>query len=311
MRVSFLVQGNELLSKLESIEITDEIQRESTLLPGTDDFYIVELSKAGDSIEAAKDLAELRDNALSAGDCKLLDDEPSERFERDLFRQIALFERALRKLITLALCPKEGSLDVDLVSKLDKQSFGELFDALFVDIDFNNAVKSFVAKGSCKLEKRQILSKVTSMKENSVWSQTFSEGEMPIIEEQHRVIQDFRNDVMHAHRMDEKQYRNALSVIKGANRELDSAVALRVEGDFSRNIRLSSEALSQVLSKMLDVINPAIQQITSNMVAQIDTGALAQSLLPLCQSRDNNPGNGMVGPDAREAALTNAEPHSI
>lgn len=257
MKVSFLGYDNEAKLAAEKEEISEKISKEIRDLPGSDRFFIVEFSISGDSLDAASELSGIRGNKLFS-DFRLLDDDPSERFERDLFKQIALFERQLRKLITISLCPQRGCLDVDLVARLESLSFGDLFDALFIDDQFNTNAKKMINNKSCRFEKLDLIQTLSGVEETSLWSKTFSDDEMPTVRKKHRLIQCYRNDVMHAHRMSSEVYRDARSLLRKVNEELDMEIARRLNSDI--DIDIDYLQLAKNLSEAIELFNNHLLQ---------------------------------------------------
>lgn len=269
MRISFLGQGEEPVIKLTELEISENISVGTNRLSNAESFYILEFAIDGDSLNAAKELAEIRDNPLFA-DLRLLDDDPSERFERDLFKQIALFERRIRKLLTICLCPKEGRLNVGLVIQLEKLTFGELFNALFIDEQFNKAVKIAVNQRPSLFEKQELMLELSGINENSLWIQTFSKDEMPSLRDGHKMLQQFRNDTMHAHRMTLGTYKDANRLIQTINKELNDSIQRRLDSildfDYSQ--------LAQNLSKTLETLK-------ESLLKSYNLESLKESLLKL------------------------------
>lgn len=257
MKVSFLGHGSEAKLEVEKEEISEKVSIEIRDLPGADSFFIVEFSVSGDSLDAASELSGIRDNELFS-DFRLLDDDPSERFERELFKQIALFERQLRKLITISLCPQKGCLDVDLVARLESSSFGDLFDALFIDDQFNTNAKKIINNKSHRFEKLDLIQELSDVEEASLWSKTFSDDEMPTVRKKHRLIQRYRNDVMHAHRMSSEVYKDARSLLRKVNGELDIEIARRLNSDI--DIDIDHSQLAKNLSEAIELINDRLLQ---------------------------------------------------
>lgn len=246
MKISFLGQGEDPKAVFADLDFLEEVSINTITLPCANSFYILEFELDGDSLSAAKKLAEIRDNIL-IHDLRLLDDDASERFERDLFKQIALFERRIRKLLTICLCSQEGHLDVDLVKKLEKLTFGDLFNTLFVDEQFNKEVKQAVNQRSSLFEKQELIKELSKIDENSLWMKTFSGDEMPSLQSGHKKLQDYRNDTMHAHRMTLDTYKEAIKLLRTINEELNRSIQRRLENTLSIDYAQLVESLSRTL----------------------------------------------------------------
>lgn len=249
MRISFLGQGEDSAVKFTDLNISEKVSIKTISLPYAKSFFILEFALDGDSLDAAKELAEIRDSVLFR-DFRLLDDDPSERFERDLFKQIALFERQIRKLLTICLCSQEGHLDVELVTQLDKLSFGDLFSTLFVDEQFNKNVKKAVNQRSGLFEKQELIQELSEIDEDSLWIKTFSEDEMPSLRNGHKKLQEYRNDTMHAHRMTLDGYKDAIKLMRAINGELNRSIQVRLDSVLNTNYAQLVENLSKSLEKL-------------------------------------------------------------
>ncbi len=255
MKISFLGHGENTADALSGLNISDEVSVSTNPLPYAESFFVLEFVLNGDSLDAAKELADVRDNSLFSG-FQLLDDDPSERFERDLFKQIALFERRIRKLLTICLCTQEGHLNVELVNQLEEISLGELFEALFVDEQFNKDVKTAVNQRSSLFEKQELLQELSGINENSLWVKTFSEDEMPTLWESHNKLRSYRNDTMHAHRMTLDMYKDAMRLMRDINEELNDSIQERLNSvcDFGYT------QLAENLSKTFKLINESLRE---------------------------------------------------
>ena len=106
MRLSLLVKGEEDERRLEDLERPKDVVCVCSRYLSSDDLYCVDCEIEGFSIDAAKELASFRDEICDIN-CRLLEDDASGRFERDLYVDICSFERRLRKLITLCACAVE------------------------------------------------------------------------------------------------------------------------------------------------------------------------------------------------------------
>lgn len=227
MKLTLLVKGEKDKQILEGCERSDGVICVSQRYLSSDNLYCVVFEVEGTSIEAAKKLANHRDAIVGLVDSRILDDDVSERFERDLYSEVCKFERNLRKLITLCACGEKDSLEHELVEKLESLTFGSLFDELFVDNEFNVSVKKLVDSKSKRCEKSELINRISEFEENSVWNELFSDGEMPTIVSEHREIQSLRNDVMHSHTMGYKRYDWGKKLMKNVNKEIDDAVSRR------------------------------------------------------------------------------------
>lgn len=260
MRISFLIDD---LSCLDNVPQHDGVTREIKQLTSNSRFSIFTCEMKGDSLDAAKDLADIRD-LVDGEHARLLDDDPSRRFERRLYNLIATFERGLRKLLTISLCSKDSTLGVELVCRLEKLAFGELFDKLFIDEKFNRDAKDLLVKKGRSYEKRDLLERLGGVPEHSLWSDYFGSDEMPTIAEKHRSIQGYRNDVMHSHRMKKSEYLSAEKLLEKANIELALAIDRALGGEVA-------EGLAKALLPLLDALDAERERASSQILSVVDS----------------------------------------
>lgn len=274
MCVKFLIKGEEAKNVFDALPIPDgsnasfskPIAKSVEQFSNQDDMYIVNISIDSDSIDAARALSEIRDNALSecSDSVLMLEDGPSEKFERVLFELIATFERRFRELLIVSICNEKGSLDDELIGKLEKKNLGELFEIVFTDLEFNSKVKGLVnSKNSRRFEKRNLAKAIGQMEENTLWSHYFDNDLLSTVVEEHEAIRVFRNDVMHAHRMSYKDYRRARMLVEKANKEMGRVI-------YIRSTYVDFTSLSKVVSGFAESM--------SKIMAQIDLGGITQPL---------------------------------
>lgn len=290
MCVKFLIKGEEAKKTFDAMPIPDEsstslnkpIEKIIEQFSNQEDMHIVTISVNSDSLDVARTLSEIRDDVLSECDDSvlMLEDGPSEKFERTLFELIATFERRFRELLIVRICNEKGSLDDKLIGELEKKNLGELFEIVFTDQEFNNKVKSVVNdKKSRRFEKKDLAKTIGQMEENTLWSQYFNDDWLSTVAEEHETIRVFRNDVMHAHRMSYKDYRRARTLAEKANWEMGQVIYIR-----STHVDLTS--FSKVVSGFAESISKVMTQIDLRGMAQVVQTmqrAIAASTLGIAQ----------------------------
>lgn len=280
MCVKFLIKGEEAQKSFDAMPIPDEsdtslnkpIAKSIEQFSNQEDMYIGSVSVDSDSLDAARVLSGIRDDVLNECDDSvlMLEDGPSEKFERVLFEPIAAFERRFRELLIVSICNEKGSLDDKLIGELEKKNLGELFEIVFTDLEFNNRVKSVVNdKNSRRFEKKNLAETIGQMEEDTLWSQYFDNDWLPTVAEEHETIRVFRNDVMHAHRMSYKDYRRARTLVEKANKEMGRVI-------YIRSTHVDFTSFSKAVSGLAESI--------SKIMAQIDLGEITRSLQTLQQA---------------------------
>lgn len=290
MCVKFLIKGEEAKKTFDAMPIPDEsstslnkpIEKIIEQFSNQEDMHIVTISVNSDSLDVARTLSEIRDDVLSECDDSvlMLEDGPSEKFERTLFELIATFERRFRELLIVRICNEKGSLDDKLIGELEKKNLGELFEIVFTDQEFNNKVKSVVNdKKSRRFEKKDLAKTIGQMEENTLWSQYFNDDWLSTVAEEHETIRVFRNDVMHAHRMSYKDYRRARTLAEKANWEMGQVI-------YIRSTHVDFTSFSKVVSGFAESISKVMTQIDLRGMAQVVQTmqrAIAASTLGIAQ----------------------------
>lgn len=104
----------------------------------------------------------------------------------------------------------------------------------------------------------------------------FSDDEMPTVRKRHRLIQRYRNDVMHAHRMSSEVHKDARGLLRKVNGELDIEIARRpnsdIDIDYSRLAKNLSEAIELINDHLLQSVDlkalrKAFQVLTTDLIA--------------------------------------------
>lgn len=276
MEIEYLVSNDEArdyllnLPKDDDIEVlTSPVGKESSHL------HVVSFMISSKSIRTAKRLAKIRDE-LNRDGTVLVRDDPSKRFETDLYSLIADFERELRRILALyrALNNENEHSVLDAPEKAD---FGRLFSALFIDESFNNNVKRLINQKGHAYEKDDLIRQLSQEKEEAYWDTLFPAESMPTIRNQHDAIRGYRNDVMHSHRMSTKKYMAAKRLLTAAIKEMVV---------FSKDI-LSIETAkrtNELTQRILTDTTRSIAEYCSSHYADIDVVGIMRVLQTLTRT---------------------------
>lgn len=157
--------------------------------------------------------------------------ESSEYYNRMLFPLVNVLERKLRKLLYLAASISDNTEAKKSIQRLEEKDFGEIFDLLFIDINFISNLKRRInadAKsefnGKGKYSKYEIQSYLDALDENLLWDIILGKEDVPTLRRRFRDVQMYRNDVMHAHNIESSIYKSAEYLFKKINTELDVAI---------------------------------------------------------------------------------------
>jgi len=265
----YLFSSNEHRDKIEKYRpngVTVEIDDTNNA-----EFWIAKYVVPDNNEEAAKTLsavgAFLSDFAPVVLTC-----ESSGYYNQELFPLINELERKLRKLVYLAVFKSVNNDTRELVANLEEKDFGTIFKLLFVDPDFIKGLKSRVngSKGSefegkDSFAKSEIQKYLDMAEENTLWVQILGADIVPTLQERFRDVQLFRNDVMHAHNMDNEHYFDAKTLFIKINKEQDDAIKnlLEIPNDVSGDEK--RDATQLMMSAMQKHLASSISEMVKSL----------------------------------------------
>lgn len=250
----YLFQSNEHRATVEAYKpngVTMEISSiENTPL------WIVAYSRASKNEDSAKKLSDVHMTIMQYSP-RVLSCGSSEYYNRILFPLVNVLERKLRKLLYLAASISDNEEAKGNIKQLEEKDFGEIFDLLFIDMNFINDMKKRINaevksefNGRSKYSKDEIKSYLDSLVEHILWDTILSEKDVPTLRSRFRDVQTYRNDVMHAHNIGKELFGKAHYLFDKINKELDSAIG--------KLIRVLEEKPTEQKSKVNTAISSAL-----------------------------------------------------
>lgn len=183
----------------------------------------IRITHDGNGEATAKKLSGLNDQIVSRCKVLTLTNECAKYFTGRLYPLVSDFECKLRKLLYLASADNPDNPVNKNIKGLEAKDFGELFEILFVDIDFFNAVKAGIKNRDKKeFTKADVLSYIDSFEENTNWDKLLSKSAAPTFRRRFMDVKRYRNDVMHMHYISLGQYTEAKQLFNAVNKELDT-----------------------------------------------------------------------------------------
>lgn len=218
--------------------------------------------------------------------------ESSAYYNCTLFPLINKLERKLRKLLYLATSISDNEEAKKNIKQLEEKDFGTLFDLLFIDRDFITNLKSRINadnkgefNGKGKYCKTEIQDYLNSLEEKTLWDKTLGEKYVPTLKERFRDVQVYRNDVMHAHNIDKKQFEEAQNLIKMINDELDAAIEDQLKNSDNNMIaqKVNINSLMSTALRDMDIssMTNEVSSLYENASFQKTFSALADSIQKL------------------------------
>ena len=180
-------------------------------------------------------------------------------FNKSLFPIVNEFERKLRKLLYLASALQEDNETNEVIKNIESKDLGKIFEGLFTDADFVKKVKEKVNQKTWQYTRKEILRNINELDENTLWDKLLGVECVETLREKFNEIKDYRNDVMHAHNINLKQYRAAKRLFQKVNDELDMAInelmgtekknqSVTINNNFNNAIRNAFESIQQQIN---------------------------------------------------------------
>ena len=193
------------------------------------DYFIVAIEIESNSEDTARKLSDLNENIVSTVSPTVLTNGAAAYYNKILFPFVNDFERKLRKLLYAASALKPS--EKNTIGNLEEQDFGTIFDALFLDRDYWNKVKTYVngknqGWSGYSYELHAFLRNAT---ENLLWDRLLP-NQVPLLRKQFSEIRFKRNDIMHAHNINKAEFKKARKLFEDVNHELDAAIEKLADG---------------------------------------------------------------------------------
>lgn len=203
-------------------------------IPNTDvhiyEFECIDSEKNLDDEEKAKKLDQLskRISDKYADLYKIVSSESSQYFCEKIYPLIVKIETKLRYALYVSRALfEDGNVDKNsfkigqkIKKEMEETDFGEIYEAVFTDSDLQGKVKEINGQ---KLTKADLIKKVESVEENTLWDQIVGANYNYIVEH-FLEIKNYRNDVMHNHLLTYKQYIREQKVLNSAIEEFDKVI---------------------------------------------------------------------------------------
>ena len=194
------------------------------------EFECVETEESLENEEQAKKLDQLSERIGDnyADLYKIVSSESSQYFCERIYPLIVKIETKLRYVLYVSRALFEnGNVDKDSFKigqkkkkEIEETDFGEIYEAVFTDGDLQGTVGKI---NDQKLTKADLIKKIESVEEHSLWEQIVGTHYNYIVEH-FLEIKNYRNDVMHNHLLTYEQYVCEQSILNHAIEELDRVI---------------------------------------------------------------------------------------
>ena len=219
----YLFTVDEHKAELESFAVSEKIHKEISTIENSPCWTLC-LSIDSESKEAAKLLDSLNSQICDQFNPTVLSNGCSAYFNKSLYPIVNEFERKLRKLLYLASA-LQGDDDVHkVIIDLESKDLGKIFVALFSDSGFVKCVKEKINQKTWQFTRAELLTAIEELEEKPLWDTLLGCECVKTLREQFGELRKYRNDVMHAHNINQEEFRTAKGLFEKVNEELGVAI---------------------------------------------------------------------------------------
>ncbi len=213
--------------------------------------------------QAANRLSKINEDIVSKFAPKVLANGSAAYYNRVLYPLVNQFERLLRKYLHVRNIQVENETVKGLLDHIEKKDFGNIADLLFVDKQLLDEVKKITKDVK---NKQQIIDQISELNERTIWSIFDSGNELQQISDNFYMIKEYRNDVMHAHNINESTFKAAKKLFKGVNAMLDNkttqlledCVPLVLASDDVNNIEMQVKLYMEKVMPLIQYCNTVL-----------------------------------------------------
>lgn len=270
----YLFISDQYKENIETVKFAEKVKKSLRRIENSTCWILV-LEVKGESEDAAKLLDPINTQICEKYEPTVLTNECSGYFNKSLFPIINEFERKLRKLLYLASALQDDSNDHEVISNLETEGLGKLFETLFSDNEFIKSTKETINQKTWQFTKEEVLDAIRNIDEHTCWDALLGPTCVKTLRGHFGELRRYRNDVMHAHNINYTQYRAAKQMFMKTNKELDIAIdnliGIRADNNSTVSIDFNS-VLGEALSR------PAIEIDMSGVLPLYDMAIKAEEL---------------------------------
>lgn len=224
--------------------------------------WIVTYSVLGENEDAAKTLSQVNDYVVANFSPTVLSNESSAYFNKKLFPHINEFERKLRKLLYLRSAIYQGAKKIDNIRNLEAKDLGMIFELLFTDSEFVKNARATMKEKSWPFTKQEMMAALQDIPEDTVWDNLLGKESVKLLRNDFMSVKNYRNDVMHAHNIDAKTYRDAKKLFADINEQLDAEIGRIIQTAEEQPTEIAKSEYNNMLNTaMLSHMSTSLQQV--------------------------------------------------
>lgn len=227
---------------------------------GKDEAFIVKYYTDTNNEDDAKLLSELDEVIRSEFHTTTLTNEAAAYFNKRLYPLFNEFERKLRKVIYLASTYNDVKEAESVVNNIEKYTFEQMYKILFTDERLKKNVTSRFNNGN-NYSKKDLIAIIQDIPESTTWHVIFGDA-LECVPDDFLRIKEYRNDTMHAHNINYKEFISAKNLLNKVNQAIDKEIGLYLDADSKSLPTIDLSAVIESLNKAMEAISmPAIENI--------------------------------------------------
>lgn len=211
----------------------------------------------------AKMMSEIHEKIVQTYKTTVLNNGCAEYFNKTLYPLVNEFERKLRRLLYLSsiVDDSEEIEEIENIRDLEEKDLGKIFEILFTSKKFNEKIRKFINKDvSWQYSKEWIVAQITSFDETTLWGNLLG-NRIPELSDNYIEIREGRNEVMHAHNIDYRNFLKRKNMFNQVNREIDNIIGEITNSEQNSIVQL--KGFNQQLSKTVETFGAMNNQISS------------------------------------------------
>lgn len=247
MTQEYLFVGNQYKTKVQKYKPNPEKIKTEIIYIKNTDCWIASYTVSGENEGSANMLSAVNDYITSNFGPTVLTNDSSAYYNKRLFPNINEFERKLRKLLYLKSAINKDDTSAENIKNLEEQDLGKIFELLFTDERFMQAVRERLRNKTSKFTKSQIVRELESIAEDAIWGHLIGESAVPMLKDEHEIVRTYRNDVMHAHNIDTETFHSAQELFETINEQLDVEIGLVMDLAEKQESKLEKSDYNKIL----------------------------------------------------------------
>ena len=262
--------------------------------------WYAQISVNGSNEQAARDLSDIDEYVRDHFAVTLLRSECSAYFTNKLYPLLSSFERTFRKLLYIFSAINNDDESAKNIKELEEKTIGQIFKTLFIDDTFVNKIKKKIKDANRdSFSKNNILKLISLVDEKPVWDSLMGDDIVPTLRKNFQEVRSIRNNVMHAHNINWKEYENSRKLLRKIIKEMDTALD---DVSIKESIATKKPSYNHTLSDALKAQVPHIEGLGALQTTLMDSYKLSPAYINRIQEAAKRamPGIKRISEQAQE-----------